>query len=99
MSNDNLKKEIDNLERKVKLLVSEHQKLKDELAASRREIDLLKGELSVKDGELSNFQNKFKISKLVGNMVVEREDTMVLKAVLDDYITEIDKCIVHLGEA
>ncbi len=99
MSNDNLKKEISNLERKVKLLVSEHQKLKDELAGSRKEIDQLKAELSLREGELSNFQNKFKISKLVGNMVVEREDTKELKAVLDDYIKEIDKCIVHLGEA
>ena len=99
MSNDNLKKEINNLERKIKLLVSEHQKLKEELAVSRKENEDLKGQLSAREGELSNFQNKFKISKLVGNMVVEREDTKELKAVLDDYIKEIDKCIVHLGEA
>ena len=99
MSNENLKQELATLERKVKLLISEHQKLKDELVTSKRENDQLKSQLSVKEGELSNFQNKFKISKLVGNMVVEKEDTKELKVVLDEYIKEIDKCIAHLGEA
>lgn len=99
MSNDNLKQELATLERKVKLLISEHQKLKEELVTSKRENDQLKSQLSVKQGELSNFQNKFKISKLVGNMVVEKEDTKELKVVLDEYIKEIDKCIAHLGEA
>ncbi|MDW3197555.1 MAG: hypothetical protein R8G66_34635 [Cytophagales bacterium] len=99
MSNENLKQELATLERKVKLLISEHQKLKDELVTSKRENDQLKSELSVKQGEVSNFQNKFKISKLVGNMVVEKEDTKELKVVLDEYIKEIDKCIAHLGEA
>ena len=72
MSNENLKQELSTLERKVKLLISEHQKLKHELVHSKRENDDLKSQLNVKDGELSNFQNKFKISKLVGNMVVEK---------------------------
>lgn len=99
MSNENLKQELATLERKVKLLISEHQKLKDDLVSSKRENDDLKSQLSVKEGELSNFQNKFKISKLVGNMVVEKEDTKELKVVLDEYIKEIDKCIAHLGEA
>ncbi len=99
MSNENLKQELATLERKVKLLISEHQKLKDELVNSKHENDQLKSQLNVKEGELSNFQNKFKISKLVGNMVVEKEDTKELKVVLDDYIKEIDKCIAHLGEA
>lgn len=99
MSNENLKQELATLERKVKLLISEHQKLKDELVVSKRENDQLKSQLNTKEGELSNFQNKFKISKLVGNMVVEKEDTKELKVVLDEYIKEIDKCIAHLGEA
>ena len=98
-SNQNLSGEIDTLERKVKLLLREYKKLKEELTSSQQENSRLKGELSQKQGEISNFQNKFKISKLVGNMTVEREDSKELKEVLDDYIREIDKCIVHLGEA
>ena len=99
MSDENLKQELSTLERKVKLLISEHQKLKDELVNSQRENEQLRSQLNVKQGELSNFQNKFKISKLVGNMVFDTEDTKELKVVLDEYIKEIDKCIAHLGEA
>lgn len=99
MSDESLKQELSTLERKVKLLISEHQKLKDDLVSSQRENEQLKSQLNVKEGELSNFQNKFKISKLVGNMVVDKEDTKELKVVLDEYIKEIDKCIAHLGEA
>ena len=94
-----LSQEIDTLERKVKLLLREYKKIKEELNTSQQENARLKSELSVKEGEVSNFQNKFKISKLVGNMSVEREDSKELKEVLDDYIKEIDKCIAHLGEA
>ncbi len=94
-----LSQEIDTLERKVKLLLREYKKLKEELNTSQQENARLKSELNVKEGEVSNFQNKFKISKLVGNMSVEREDSKELKEVLDDYIKEIDKCIAHLGEA
>ncbi len=99
MSDANFKQELDTLERKVKLLVREHKKLKEELSVSQRENDKLRSQITLKEGELSNFQNKFKISKLVGNMEVEREDSKELKEVLDDYIKEIDKCIAHLGEA
>ena len=99
MSEDALKFEIDNLERKVKLLISEHRKMRSELIAMKAENDELKGKINSKDGELSNFQNKFKISKLVGNMAVGKEDTKELKEVLDGYIHEIDKCIAQLSEA
>lgn len=99
MSNEGLKKELNNLERKVKLLISEHQKLKDELTYSKQENEELRSQMNVKEGELSNFQNKFKMSKLVGNMAVEKEDTKELQEVLNTYIKEIDKCITHLGEA
>ncbi len=91
--------ELDTLERKIKLLIREHNKLKQELTESQRQNERLKSELTQKVGEISNFQNKFKISKLVGNMTVETEDSRELKEVLDDYIREIDKCIAHLSDA
>lgn len=95
---EGFKQEFDSLERKVKLLLSEHRKLKNELTESQQENDRLKTQLSLREGELSNFQNRFKISKLVKNMVAEGEDSKELKEVLDDYIKEIDKCIAHLGD-
>lgn len=99
MSNDRLKTEINTLERKIKLLLSEHTKLKQDLSLYRTENEELKEKLSEKENALSNFQNKLKISKIVDNMVGEGEETTELKVILDNYIKEIDKCIAHLGEA
>lgn len=99
MSTETLRTEISNLERKVKMLLSEHTHLKDEINALRQENMVLKDRLQQKESNLANFQNQMKISKIVESMVVSGNDTTELKDVIDDYIKEIDKCIAHLGEA
>lgn len=99
MSNDTLRSEIISLERKVKLLLSEHSHLKNEVESIRRENDSLKNLLDQKESNLVHFQNQMKISKIVESMVVGERNTIELKEVIDDYIKEIDKCIAHLGEA
>lgn len=99
MSKETLRSEITNLERKVKILLSEHAHLKDEINAIRQENQLLKDRLEQKESNLANFQNQRKISKIVESMVVGENDVMELKDVVGDYIKEIDKCIAHLGEA
>ena len=99
MGNETLRSEINNLERKIKILLSEHAQLKDDVSALKQENNTLKSDLSQKEQSLSGFQNQMKISKIVENMVVEENDTGALKGVIDDYIKEIDKCIAHLGEA
>lgn len=93
-----LRSELLSLERKAKLLLNEHQILKEEVDHLRKENSVLKDELNDKEGKLDHFQNKIKISKIVGSMVVGENDTSGLKEVIDDYIKEIDKCIAHLGE-
>ena len=98
MSDDRLKNEISTLERKVKLLISEHQRMKADLGSFRSENQELKQKIETKDGEISGFQNKFKISKIVNNMTAGGEDSTELKVVLDRYIKEVDKCIAHLSE-
>ena len=98
MSENHLKNEITTLERKLKLLLSEHKRLKDDLENYRLENEELKLKMKAKDGELSSFQNNFKISKIVDHMATGGEDSTELKEVLDQYINEIDKCIVQLSE-
>lgn len=98
MSKESLRVELNNLERRVKILLSEHNRLKDEMKALRSEYDQLKVQLEQKESNLVNFQNQRKISKIVETMVVGDNDSKELKEVIDDYIKEIDKCIAHLGE-
>ncbi len=99
MSREILYKEIANLERKINLLLAEHSRLKDQLEHKHDENARLKAKLDSQDAKISTFQNKYNISKIVGNTAVEKEDSEELKKVLGEYISEIDKCIAHLGEA
>lgn len=98
MSNEDLNSQIATLERKVKLMISEHQKMKESLSNYRTENQELKSKIESKETELSAFQNKFKIGKIVENMAARDGDSEQLKGVIDQYIKEIDKCIVHLSE-
>ncbi len=98
MDRENLNSEFQALERKLQLLLSEHNALKEEVQFLKNENNQLKDNVRTKDDHLNNFQNKIKISKLVGSMPVENDDTAELKLMINDYIREIDKCIAHLSE-
>ncbi len=99
MSKDILRSEINNLERKVKLMLNEYSQMISELDALRKENHELKSQFSEQKTSLANFQNQTKISRIVGSMAVGDNNAGELKEVLDEYIQEIDKCIAHLGEA
>lgn len=92
-----LNSELISLERKIKLLLNEHALLKEEIEQLKSENRELKLDMSSKNEKLDDFQNKIKISKIVGSMVADGEDTSDLKEIINDYIKEIDKCIAHLG--
>lgn len=99
MSNETLRTEINNLERRVKLLLGEHRQIKEELQKVSNENRQLRTQVEQREANLANFQNQMKISKIVESMVVGGNGSNEVKDVLDDYIKEIDKCIAHLGEA
>ena len=97
MSQDLLKSQLATLERKLTLLLSEYNSIKDQNLALEGENEELRSLIKVKDEQIFNFQNKIKISKIV-NEIDEGEDSSELKRKIDDYIKEIDKCIAHLSK-
>lgn len=99
MSNDKLRLELTSLERKIKILLNEHARLKEDFEKVSAEKAELEERLTQKESKLENFQNQMKISKIVESMLVNNGDSEELKDVIEDYIKEIDKCIAHLGEA
>ena len=99
MSNEILRTEINALQRKVKLLLSEFTHLQSEIVELRDENNQLKARVLEKEANIENFQNKMKISKIVESVVDGDKTSPELKEVIDEYIKEIDKCIAHLGEA
>ncbi len=98
MNQDHLRNQLSSLDRKLNLLLAEHKRIKQELAQSQAENEVLRDEMNAKDEQISSFQNKIKISKIVDRIDTDGEDSTELKRKLDDYIKEIDKCIAYLSQ-
>jgi predicted nucleic acid-binding Zn-ribbon protein len=98
MTAESLNNELNNLERRIKLIISEQVKLKNEVEMYQNENHQLREKISQKERELNNFQNKFKLNQIADN-AIESANSDELKELLNNYINEIDKCILHLSEA
>ena len=99
MNKEKLSLSISNLERRIKILVNEHQDLNREISSLRQENNELKELIRKKDVQIIDFQNKYKISKIARNVRDGESDHSELKNLLNEYIREIDKCILHLSQA
>jgi chromosome segregation ATPase len=98
MNNEKLNANLGNLERKMKLLLAEYSALREESASLKAENQQLKETIINKDEQLKDFQNKYKITKIAGNIRTGDADTSEIKNLLNEYISEIDRCIIHLGQ-
>ena len=97
MEQEILKTNLNGLERKLLVLINEHKSLKEEIKTLKTENQELKSSLKGRDEQLFNFKNQIKISKIVDNINPEDGSVSELKKKVDEYIREIDKCIVHLS--
>ena len=98
MTREKLNLSLSNLERKVKFLLNNYQDLRQELSIVKSENQELKELIRKKDDQIIDFQNKYKISKIVRNIRDGEEDASELKNQINEYIREIDKCITHLSQ-
>ena len=97
MTTNSLNNELNNLERKIKLIISEQVKLKNDVEMYQNENHRLKEIIKLKNHELNNFQSKYKLNQIANNAL--ENSNKGLKNLLSKYISEIDKCILHLNEA
>ena len=99
MGDNLLRLELGNLERKLVLLINEKQKLQQQVDILKSENESLKSQLRDREGKLSDFQNKDKITKIVNGMVGTQSSVPTeLVEVINGYIKEVDKCIAQLSE-
>ncbi len=98
MNREKLNLSLSNLERKVKFLLNSYKDLKQELTIAKSENQELKEIIRKKDDQIIDFQNKYKISKIVTNIRDGEDDASELKNQINEYIREIDKCIMHLSQ-
>ena len=98
MKRDRLNNELQTLERKIRLLLtqySQEKKSNDDLVNKNVE---LKNLLDSKEQQIRDFQNKIKISTIVDSISVGESEATEVKIKIDDYIKEIDKCINQLSK-
>ena len=97
MDQEMLKTNLQGLERKILVLITEHKNTRDELKTLKRENLDLKEAIRMRDEQISGFHNQLKITKIVDSLGPEDGSVSELKKKVDDYIREIDKCIAHLS--
>ena len=98
MKRDRLSNELQTLERKIRLLITQYtqeKKNSDDLKSQNEELKQL---LSAKEQQISDFQNKIKISTIVDSISVGESEATEVKIKIDDYIKEIDNCINQLSK-
>lgn len=98
MNADFIISKLQNLELKLNKLLEEHEGLKVELSVSKAENDGLKNIIGKQNEELKNFQNQEKITKIVSSIAEGTHSNPELKLKINEYIKEIDRCIVYLSE-
>lgn len=96
MNKDRLNSELQALERKIRLLLNQHQQLQKAHEALKRENQDLKVTLAEKDRLVGDFQNRIKISTIVDHILVGEKETREVKKQIDEFIKEIDRCIDQL---
>ncbi|KYG76754.1 hypothetical protein [Roseivirga echinicomitans] len=89
---------LDRVQQQLKQLVVKHETLKQENKALANQNTELKGQIIDLRTQVADFKNQDKITKIVSNTTVEKEESTELKHKLNEYIKEIDKCITHLSE-
>ncbi|GIV40006.1 MAG: hypothetical protein KatS3mg033_1806 [Thermonema sp.] len=94
---DKILQRIELFEEKVLQLVAAHEILLEENKQLKEENNKLKDLVKRLNTELINFQNQYKISKIVASIAPDAKDAEELKAKIDEYIAEIDKCIKLLS--
>ena len=98
MKRDRLNNELQTLERKIRLLMTQYsheKKINEDL--TNQNLDL-KNLLGSKEQQIQDFQNQIKISTIVDSISVGDSEATEVKNKIDDYIKEIDNCINQLSK-
>lgn len=98
MLQNNISKKIELLENNLKKLIIEYKHIKTELNELKIENDNLKSYSEKQNKKLKDFQYQGKIHSIVTNITAANKNTKNLKLKINEYIKEIDRCIVSLTE-
>ena len=78
--------------------IIKNNELKDDYETLKKEVVALKEELVRKDEQFANFQNQQKLSNIASKIAGKEGNGAELKHKINEYIKEIDRCIIHLKQ-
>jgi len=97
MAAETIDMKLQSLESNLKKLIQSRKSDQEVNVQLQQKNTQLQLEVETLRGQLTDFQNQYKIAKIVSSTTVEKEESTELKNKLNDYIKEIDRCIAHLS--
>lgn len=99
MQEQDLLSRMEMLEKKVQLLLRDYNHVKEAFAKVKEENKQLKGVIEAQNKQLSDFNYRSKIDKIVESLEVNGHSSEELKRAIDEYIQKIDECITQLSNS
>ncbi len=96
-----LTSKVEQIRKKVVHLIEQNQKLHSKSETLELEIKSLKEQLGQEHKKTEEFNNQIKIIKLarnIGSPVSESANVIELKRKINEYIKEIDHCLIMLND-
>lgn len=91
-------KKLETLENKIHKLLDAFSHVKDQNQRLKEENEHLKSSLAEAHQTIEDFKNQQKIDMIATGISGGNLETTELRATIDGYIKEIDKCIAYLNE-
>ena len=96
---DEYRAKIEQIIKRTERLVSQHDKLKQELADVQQENLKLKEQLKEQDEKVSELGHQLSVVKVAKQLSATTEDEKAeLKKKINEFIREIDKCVALLND-
>ena len=89
---------INKIEKKIALLIEKYNSVKDEKIILERKNNELVVELEQKAKQIKNLEDRIKIMKISKSVDSSSEDVHKTKHKINEYVREIDKCLVLLSK-
>lgn len=96
---DEYRAKIEQIIKRTERLVSQHDKLKQELADAQQENLKLKEQLKGQEEKVSELGHQLSVVKVAKQLSATTEEEKVeLKKKINEFIREIDKCVALLND-
>lgn len=98
INSESIALKLDHLETKIKKLLELYYHAQEDLKEFKNENEVLRKQLDLKNDELKNFQNQYKISKIANVVVDDKKMSSEYKLKINEYIKEIEKGLAYLNK-